>query len=201
MSPNRPQATVHVPRSVKWVAYAIPLCVLPSGVWRIALVAGWPDWYGGHDWLPGERSYVLSLSLVAECLALLALGLVHPWGERLPAWVPYAGGRVLPVRAVVVPASVGAVLATALAAYATLNHVFQFVAPLNNTGEALPSSGPGAWALWACYTPILAWGPLLGVATRAYYLRRTRGEALAAATPPPGGGITDREALNSGRAC
>ncbi|MFJ9522059.1 hypothetical protein ACIRPK_27880 [Kitasatospora sp. NPDC101801] len=36
------------------------------------------------------------------------------------------------------------------------------------------TSGPGAWALWICYLPILAWGPLLAVVTRAYHLRRTR---------------------------
>ncbi|MFJ6485972.1 MULTISPECIES: hypothetical protein [unclassified Streptomyces] len=38
-----------VPRRIKWTAYAIPLCALPSGLWRITLVTGWPDWYAGHD--------------------------------------------------------------------------------------------------------------------------------------------------------
>ncbi|MFJ6485973.1 MULTISPECIES: hypothetical protein [unclassified Streptomyces] len=86
---------------------------------------------------------------------------------------------MLPVRAVVIPACVGAFLATVLAAYATLNYQFHFVPPLNHTGEAFPTSGPGAWALWACYAPILAWGPLLAVATRAYHLCRTRDAVLA----------------------
>lgn len=179
MSPTHSQAVLDVPRHIKWAAYAVPLCALPSGLWRIALVAGWPDWYAGHVWLPGERSYVLSLSLVAECLALLTLGLVRPWGERLPAWVPFAGGRVVPVRAVVVLASIGAFLVSALAAYVTLNYLFELVPPLNDTGEAFPTSGPGAWALWACYTPILVWGPLLAVVTRAYHLRRTRDRGTA----------------------
>jgi hypothetical protein len=164
-----------VSRAIMWAAYAIPICALPSGLWRIALVSGWPDWYAGHEWLPGERPYVVSLSLIAECLALLTLGLVRPWGERLPDWVPFVGGCALSVRAVVVPASMGAFLATVLSAHAMLNHFFHFVPPLNDNGEALPTSGPGAWALWACYIPILAWGPLLAVVTRAYYLRRTRG--------------------------
>lgn len=93
--------------------------------------------------------------------------------------MPFAGGRLLPGRAVVVPASIGAFLATAQAAYATLNYLFHFVPPLNNTGEAFPTSGPGAWALWACYAPILAWGPLLAWVTRAYHLRRTRGQGPA----------------------
>lgn len=164
-----------VSRGITWAAYAVPLCALPSGLWRIALVAGWPDWYAGHVWLPGERPYVLSLSLVAECLALLTLGLVRPWGERLPTWLPFVGGRAVPVRAAVVPASIGALLITALGTYATLNYFFHFVPPLNDNGEAFPTSGPGAWALWACYVPVLAWGPLLAVVTRAYYVRRNRG--------------------------
>ncbi|MFD7631772.1 hypothetical protein ACFV7Q_38190, partial [Streptomyces sp. NPDC059851] len=115
------------------------------------------------------------------------LGLVRPWGERLPAWLPFAGGRVVPVRAAVVPAFIGAFLATALAAYVTLNYLFALVPPLNDTGEAFPTSGPGAWALWACYVPILAWGPLLAVVTRAYHLRRTRGRGPAF----PQGPMTD----------
>ncbi|WP_329402829.1 hypothetical protein OG523_01190 [Streptomyces virginiae] len=176
---DRPATTTamqapRISRSIRWAAHAVPLCALPSGLWRIALVAGWPDWYGNHEWLPWERPYVLSLSLIAECLALLTLGLVRPWGERLPARVPFVGGRLLPVRAVVVPASVGAFLATALAAYATLNYFFHFVPELNDKGEVFPTNGPGAWALWVCYLPILAWGPLLAVVTRAYHLRRTR---------------------------
>ncbi|WP_371619290.1 hypothetical protein [Streptomyces sp. NBC_00454] len=149
-------AALEVPRGIKWAAHVIPLCALPSGLWRVALVAGWPDWYAGHAWLPGERAYVLSLSLIAECLALLTLGLVRPWGERLPGWVPFAGGRVVPVRTAVVPASIGAFLAMALGAYATLNYFFHFVPPLNDDGEVFPTSGPGAWALWACYVPFLA---------------------------------------------
>ncbi|MCX5409561.1 hypothetical protein OHA37_37600 [Streptomyces sp. NBC_00335] len=35
--------------------------------------------------------YVVSLSLIAERLALLTLGLVRPRSERLPDGVPFAG--------------------------------------------------------------------------------------------------------------
>ena len=35
-----------------------------------------------------ESVYVLSLSLITEAVALLTLGLVRPWGERAPAWIP-----------------------------------------------------------------------------------------------------------------
>lgn len=165
-----------VPRWVARTAHAVPLCLLPSGLWRISLVAGWPHWYGTHEWLPWEKPYVLSLTLISEGLALLTLGLVRPWGEVMPRWVPFLGGRKIPVRAAVIPAATGAILVTAFCAYATLNYFFHFVAPLNNTGEKFPTSGPGMWALVICYVPMLAWGPLLGVVTVAYYRRRTRRE-------------------------
>ncbi|MFD0266581.1 hypothetical protein ACFVGY_08295 [Streptomyces sp. NPDC127106] len=174
-----------VPRAAVWAAYAIPLCALPSGLWRIALVAGWPDWYAPHAWQPWERPYVLSLSLVAECLALLSLALVKPWGERVPGWVPRLGGRAVPAGVAVVPAATGAFLATAFCAYVVLNHFFAFVPPLNDTGETFPTSGPGAWALWICYAPLLAWGPLLAYLTRAYWLRRRAATTGAARTTTP----------------
>lgn len=164
-----------VPRWVSLAAHAVPLCLLPSGLWRIALVVEWTDWYGTHEWLPWERPYVLSLTVISECLALLTLGLVHPWGEVVPRWVPFLGGRNIPIRAAVIPASAGAVIITAFCTYATLNYFIHFVEPLNDTGEALPTSGPGMWALVICYVPMVAWGPLLGVVTVAYYRRRTRG--------------------------
>lgn len=172
-----------VPRWVNRAAHAVPLCLLPSGLWRIALVVGYPDWYGTHHWLPWERPYVVSLTVISECLALLTLALVRPWGEVMPRRVPFLGGRAIPVRAAVIPAATGAVLVTAFCAYTTLNYFFQFVEPLNDTGEAFPTSGPGLWALVICYVPMLAWGPLLAVVTWAYYRRRTRGgsgEAAAA---------------------
>jgi hypothetical protein len=33
----------------------------------------------------------------------------------------------------------------------------------------------GNWLLTACYLPVAAWGPLLGVVTVHYYRRRTSG--------------------------
>ncbi|MEU3692874.1 hypothetical protein [Streptomyces narbonensis] len=84
MSPTHSQAVLDVPRHIKWAAYAFPLCALPSGLWRIALVTGSPNWYAGHVWLPGERPCALSLSLAAECLALLTLGLVKPGANGCP---------------------------------------------------------------------------------------------------------------------
>ncbi|MGW6868635.1 hypothetical protein [Streptomyces sp. NPDC054901] len=190
-----------MPRWAEVAAHAVPLVVLPSGLWRIALVVEFPDWYGEHHWQAWERPYILMLTMISECLALLTLGLIRPWGEVIPRRIPWLGGRRIPIRAAVIPAAAGAVAVTALCAYATLNHFFHFVPPLNSNGEWLPTSGPGKWALVICYVPLLAWGPLLAAVTVAYYRRRRadrRGElprwtempfeAMATRSPPPATG-------------
>ncbi|GGY16681.1 hypothetical protein GCM10010299_22000 [Streptomyces tanashiensis] len=181
-----------VPRWAVRVAHAIP-CVLPSGSWRVALVLGLAGYDADYDWAVWERPYVIGLSVVSEGLALSALGLVRPWGEVVPRWVP----GLLP--AVVVPAAVGAVLIMLFCAYAVLKQIFGFVEPLNENGDGSPTSGPAAWALWATYAPLLAWGPLLAILTVAYYRRRRANDASAAARPEAGelvrlrdGGALDR---------
>ncbi|WP_327412123.1 hypothetical protein [Streptomyces sp. NBC_01233] len=161
-----------VPRWARISAHAVPLVVLPSGLWRVALVLGLVDRNSGHHWLSWERPYVLSLTVFSECLALLTLGLVRPWGEVVPRWVPVLGGRRIPTAAAVIPAMAGATVVTGLCAYAGLNYVFHFVQPLNDTGETFPTSGPEMWALMICYVPLVAWGPLLAAVTIAYHRRR-----------------------------
>ncbi|MFB7852019.1 hypothetical protein ACFC34_34120 [Streptomyces sp. NPDC056053] len=165
-----------VPRWAVRVAHAIPLCVLPSGLWRVALVLGLAGYDADYDWAGWERLYVLGLSVVSEGLALLALGLVRPWGEVVPRWVPGLRGRRIPIRAVVVPAALGAVLITTFVAYAVLNQVFGFVEPLNEGGARPAVSGPAAWALCVTYAPLIARGPLLAILTVAYHRRRRANE-------------------------
>ena len=41
-----------------------------------------------HGW---ESVYIIALTLVTEAAALLTLGFVRPWGERLPGWIPLLG--------------------------------------------------------------------------------------------------------------
>ncbi|GAA3740848.1 hypothetical protein HDA32_002570 [Spinactinospora alkalitolerans] len=164
------------PGTPRWAfraAYAVPLCLLPSSVWRAQLVVA-------TDLADGW--YLLVLSAVEMGLGLLTLGLVHSWGEIVPRWVPLLGGRRLPTRAVVIPASVGAAAVTLLCAYAVLNGIFHLVTPeqaralspgLFDVPEQPDAEPPGGWVV-AAYAPLLAWGPLLAVVTCAYHRRRTR---------------------------
>ncbi|MFF4236340.1 hypothetical protein [Actinomadura geliboluensis] len=159
-----------IPRRARWIAYAVPLCVLPSSVFRLTLT---PD-----DATLGEAIYIPALSAVSFAFALLALGLVRPWGETVPRWVPFLAGRTISTRMVVVPFATAAVLITLLAAYGGLNAVFGFVdsAPVL-IGKERPDRPTGSEDIGplgvASYAPLLAWGPLLGAATLSYYRRRT----------------------------
>ncbi|MEV4671871.1 hypothetical protein AB0K34_09505 [Actinomadura sp. NPDC049382] len=170
-----------IPRRARWIAYAVPLCVLPSSVFRLTLT---PD-----DATLGEAIYIPALSAVSFAFALLALGLVRPWGETVPRWVPFAAGRTIPTRMVVVPFATAAVLITLLSAYGGLNAVFGFVdsAPvlIGKEGPDRPASSEDIGPLGvASYAPLLAWGPLLGVATLSYYRRRTSARPAQASVPP-----------------
>jgi hypothetical protein len=120
-------------------------------------------------------AYSLPLSAVGG--ALLTLGLSMRWGEVFPRWLPYLGGRRVPVTLAVVPATVASVAVTvaglAIARWAILDGTIG--------GGGLPG------LLW------LPWGLALGVSTLAYRCRRrdTCGPDRDNA-PRRGGAVADR---------
>lgn len=163
-----------VPRWAVWAAHAVPLTALPSGLWRLALGAGIPvgfhgemaELYAAPGWI---TLYVIVLSAIAEGLALLTLGLVQPWGEVVPRWIPFLGGRTIPVMAAVVPAALGALAVT----FFSVMGVQEWIDP-DMTQQDIQDSpnGVAGVIMTVAYAPMLAWGPLLGVVTVAYHLRR-----------------------------
>src|SRR5215203_1852709 len=81
-----------VPRWARVVAHIVPLTTLPSALWRIAIACGFSlgmldhgEPIDIHGW---ESVYLICLSLTIEGCALLAVGLVRPWGERVPRCFP-----------------------------------------------------------------------------------------------------------------
>ncbi|GGV02166.1 hypothetical protein GCM10010182_19710 [Actinomadura cremea] len=162
-----------VPRWAWIAALAIPLAVLPSGLWRLPLAFGRTM---GFDEAapPAERVYVVVLSIFSELVAFTAVGLVATWGERFPRWIPVLRGRRVPPLAAVIPAALGAVVLTLLWTY---SFVGQFTG-VTLQGEPLPADFPtekGGWEaaiFYACYLPLLLWGPLLAAVTYAYHRRR-----------------------------
>lgn len=163
---------IESPRWAVWAAHAVPLALVPSSVWRIAQGFGVDVGFTGQlaeDFAaPGWITpYVIVLSLVTEGLALLTLGLVRPWGERLPRWLPLVGGRRVPIPAAVVPAMLGA---TAVTAVTVIGAVF-WNGPENNGSPEAPQ-GLAGLVMTACYAPLLLWGPLLAAVTVSYHRRR-----------------------------
>ncbi|MGN5635589.1 hypothetical protein [Streptomyces sp. AC154] len=159
--------STHPPRWAIRAAHVAALVTLPSGIWRLLLAAGFTAGYteAGYEAMGFSgwgAVYVVGLTLGGELLALLTLGLVRPWGEVLPRWIPLVGGRRPNPRAVTVAAGVGAGLLTLLLA----QFAFWFAFPH-------PDMTPlGSTVAGILYLPLVAWGPLLAAVTFAHHRRR-----------------------------
>lgn len=159
------------PRWARRLATLTVLTTVPSALWRIAMAVGVPvgadgsyvdDHYGALGW---GTVYVFGLSLLLVGLALLTLGLVRPWGERVPGWVPFIGEKRVPRLAAVIPAGAGAVAVTLMwiGVFSGLGPIFTLYG----------LDGAERVVLLLCYSPLLLWGPFLGAVTVSY-AKRTR---------------------------
>ncbi|MER5478684.1 hypothetical protein ABT026_17185 [Streptomyces sp. NPDC002734] len=154
-----------VPAWAERVAHAIPLVVLPVGIWRLPIGFGYG--MGGEPMSPAWYSapYVIGLTILTEILALLSFGLVRGWGEVVPHWVPRLGGRRIPPAAAIIPATLGGLLLTALCIHWLYEAATAGTAawPYDEGWDVLAMAMSGLMNLW---------GPLLLVLTYAYYRRR-----------------------------
>jgi len=93
--------------------------------------------------------------------AVLTFGLVRPWGEVYPRWIPRLRGKRVRPRTAIIPASLVAILITS----AGLMNVRWLIIGRFRLEEET----------WGLFLPQLfwpLWGVALAVATVAYYLRR-----------------------------
>jgi hypothetical protein len=171
-----PLAQQPVPPWADRLAHVIPLFALPSGLWRLAVAFGFPmgmlNGAGRLDVVRGWPAvYIASVTVLSEAVALTAFGLVRPWGEVVPAWLPFIGGRPVRPRAAIVPATLGSV---ALMLIWTVGFWDVWI------GEQAHEMASLSWgAVFAlCYAPLNLWGPALLTLTWAYHRRRA-GSVLA----------------------
>ena len=118
-------------------------------------------------------AYVLGLESVQVLAGALCLGLIYPWGERVPHWVPCLGGREIPR---ILPLVVGGI-GNALLYYINATLVIRFGAVwLGLTEGQTPADGMNHWQLAilvAAYVPmLLLWAPALTVGLVGYGRRR-----------------------------
>lgn len=179
------EAVPGVPRWARIAAYAVPFTVLPASLWRIAACTFHApimraDASGASSGLPGVplELYVLLLSIFSELVAFTSVGLVARWGEAFPRWVLPLRGRRVPVLFAVVPAALASIALTVLWTWVGITMALG----IRVDGTPAAADSPTAldsWQGWLCvasYAPLVPWGPLLGLATVAYW-RRRRGSA------------------------
>ncbi|MGW4703026.1 hypothetical protein [Streptomyces sp. NPDC004285] len=163
------KALPDVPRWAVIAAHAVPLVVLPSSLWRVALTFGAPVARVDDPTL-GLAAYQLGLTVLAELLALLTLGLVREWGEVFPRRLPFLGGRPVPARGATYAALAGACGLAALTCWFT----YVVYAGIGEYSPLAHIEGPFREALlYVCYLPLVAWAPLLAAVAIAYHRRRS----------------------------
>jgi hypothetical protein len=143
---------------------------LPYGLIRMTWLTPMPLISPSSDELtPEMRLWGLLLGGAALLGSVLTIGLIRPWGERFPRWMPWLNGRVVPVAAAVVPGGIVAGILTTAAIPMLVMLTF------SDTGGAL---GFDSWAdrvLAALVFPFWLWGPALALAVWGYWGHR-RGE-------------------------
>lgn len=127
---------------------------LPYALVRLTWLTPWPQLGGeiaASD--PGVRVWGLALSTGAWLGVLLTIGLIRPWGEVFPRWIPVVGGRPVPVLVAAIP---GLAVAALLCFSA---------APIVLGASAL---GLASMLEFALIFPCWIWGPALALAVWGY---------------------------------
>ncbi|MDQ7809350.1 hypothetical protein Q5425_36965 [Amycolatopsis sp. A133] len=110
----------------------------------------------------------LGLAVSAAAGAWLTSGLIRPWGEVFPRWIPVLRGRRVPIRLAVVPGLVVAVMVATTAKDLLLTFATSDSALTAVTDWPLVTLPMLLWPLWAF---------ALAMAAAAYGLRRRLSEA------------------------
>lgn len=154
------------------VAITVVAAAIPAtyAVTRFFWAAGIPLGINSEDVLQllagGGANSALGLASMATVGVLLTLGLLQRWGRQWPSWLPWIGGKPVPVGLAVVPAGV---IAMILIPAGTDMFRLAF-APHGDNG--IP---PLSWDNWAVLGPNLlwhVWGVGLAAAAYGYWLMR-----------------------------
>lgn len=149
---THPESAARWGRKVTIIAALMPL---PYGLARLTWFTPWPiafpEGAGWGIWLTG-----ILLGFASEGGAILTRGLIRPWGEVWPRWVPALHGRPIPVAVPTFAALTASVMLALLTVY--------FAGTI--------AGGEIDLLVIVAFVPLSLWGPLLAGAAMAYYYRR-----------------------------
>lgn len=155
----------------RWPAYTAMVVPLLYAATRLAWAFGVPLGISAEFFREGQEVGLWQLGGVlggmAVLGAVLTLGLVRPWGEVFPRWLPWIGGRRVPLALAFIPAALISLLVTS-AGLMFLRIVLFGTFTLGDFDIGLDEN-------WAAIAPELfwpVWGVALGAATAGYYFRR-----------------------------
>jgi hypothetical protein len=161
---GRPGASWTRPESAArwgfWATIVAVICPMPYALLRYTWLLPNPIGFDADELRaePGMRLFGLGLGTIALAAGLVCLGLIRPWGEIWPRWVPWLAGRPVPMKAVVIP---GGIAATVLC-LGSLPMITMFAA------EGMDWETIKLLLIF----PFPVWGASVGLATLAYYYRR-----------------------------
>jgi hypothetical protein len=146
-----------------WATIIAALCPMPYALLRMTWLLPTPVGLGIEsadlDADPGMKLFGLGLGLIALASGIVTLGLIRPWGEVWPRWIPFLAGRPVALKAAVIPAASAATLLLV----GSVSLVQMLWLPedsvVTNIGHLL-------------LFPFPLWGASLALATAAYYYRR-----------------------------
>jgi hypothetical protein len=147
-----------------WVTWAAVALALPYPITRIAWGLGIPLGVPSGSLDDSSLALRIGESLLGGIMiggAILTLGLIRPWGEVFPHWIPRLRGLRVPIWFAVAPATWAAVVMSQ-AGLRIL--IWTLEDPDSLSADTWGTGGPGLF--W------LPWGLALGGAAYAYYLRR-----------------------------
>ncbi len=145
---------------------------VPYALARATWLTPWPQFAGPVEAMTPEiRLWGLLLGGAATLGAVLTVGLIRPWGEVFPRWMPGLAGRPVPVRVAAVPGGIVATLVTLAAA----PMLVAMLAGDLTAGEKVMS---------VLLFPFSVWGPALGLAVWGYVAHRARTRQIGSEMRP-----------------